>query len=181
MTSHRLPVLGAALAAASLCSFVVHQAASGDVAVLAQDVCPATPGQGILALVNGERAAHGLPPYAADTLLARAAMIHAEDMARTGIVSHDGSDGSDPSERLDAVGYPWTWVGENVAAGQDDPVSVVAGWMRSEAHRNNVLHDSFTAAGVALVRSPAGRWGTFWVMVYGTARPPSAAVVRCHP
>lgn len=134
-----------------------------------------------MALVNGERTGRGLSPFTADTLLAKAARMHAEDMARTGVVSHDGSDGSDPSERLDAVGYPWTWVGENVAAGQDDLLHVVAGWMRSEAHRNNILHAQFISAGVALVRSDAGGWGTFWVMVYGTAKPPSAAVVPCHP
>lgn len=147
----------------------------------APDTCPATPGQAVMERVNAERAGRGLPPFSADTLLARAASVHALDMARTGVVGHDGSDGSDPSVRLDAVGYRWTWVGENVAAGQDDADDVVAGWMRSEAHRNNILHDSFTSAGVAVARSGAGGWGTFWVMVYGTAKPPSAAVVRCHP
>lgn len=147
----------------------------------AQEACPATPGQRVLDLVNAERRERGLPPFQADTLLAEAARVHAGDMARTGVPSHDGSDGSDPSQRLDAVGYPWTWVGENVAAGQDEPGEVVGGWMRSEAHRHNILHDSFTSAGVALARSDAGGYGTFWVMVYATADPPSPSRVRCHP
>jgi uncharacterized protein YkwD len=132
-------------------------------------------------MVNAERAHRGLPALTADTVLARAARLHAEDMAEHGFVSHQGSDGSDPSQRLDRVGYSWTWVGENVAAGQESVDEVVAGWLRSPDHLANVASADAVSAGLAMARSSEGEFGTYWVMVYAAADPPSAAVVPCHP
>lgn len=152
----------------------------GAVAPTAQP-CSPTAGQRSLDMVNEERRRHDLPALTADTVLIRAARIHAEDMAGHRFVSHQGSDGSDPSQRLDRVGYAWIWVGENLAAGQESPDDVVAGWIRSEAHRANILSPDAVSAGLAMVRSSEGEYGTHWVMVYAAADPPSTAVVRCHP
>lgn len=146
-----------------------------------QEACPPTPGQRALDLVNAERARHGLPALSADTLLTRAAAIHAADMARGPFVSYTGSDGSDPSQRLDRVGYLWIWVGENIAAGQETAEEVVPGWLRSPNHLANILSADAVSAGVAMARNPATDYVTYWVMVYAAADPPSAAVVRCHP
>jgi uncharacterized protein YkwD len=145
------------------------------------DSCSPTAGQRTMDLVNAERARHGLPALTADTLLARAARIHAEDMARRGFVGHQGSDGSDPSQRLDRMEYPWIWVGENIAAGQQTPDEVVPGWLRSQAHLANILSPEAVSAGLAMARSSEGEYGTYWVMVYAAADPPSAAAVPCHP
>lgn len=185
MSAERFPLLAAAVAAC----FVVAGAAPGPgagsrgraTAPPAQDSCPPTPGQRTLDLVNDERLRHGLPALTADTLLASAARLQAEDMAAHLFVSHQGSDGSDPSQRVDRVGYPWIWVGENVAAGQDTPEDVVPGWIRSEHHLANILSPDAVSAGVAVARNPAGEYVTYWVMVYAAADPPSAAIVRCHP
>lgn len=146
-----------------------------------QDTCPPTPGQRTLERVNAERLRAGLPPLTADTVLARAARIHAEDMAARGSVSHIGGDGSDPSQRLDRVGYPWIWVGENIAAGQETAEEVVPGWVRSPDHLANILSAEAVSAGVAMARNAASEYVTYWVMVYAAAEPPSAAVVACHP
>lgn len=153
----------------------------GGGATSAQERCAPTAGQRTMDLVNAERARHGLAALTADTVLARAARIHAGDMARHGFVSHQGSDGSDPSQRLDRVGYPWIWVGENVAAGQETPDEVVPGWIRSQAHLANILSPEAVSAGVAVTRSSEGEFGTYWVMVYAAADPPSEAAVPCHP
>lgn len=147
----------------------------------APEPCSPTAGQRVLDMVNEERVRSGLHALTADTVLARAARMHAEDMARTGFVSHTGSDGSDPSQRLDRVGYPWIWVGENIAAGQESPDDVVLGWLRSEDHRANILSPEAVSVGLAMARSSEGEFGTHWVMVYAAAYPPSAAVVHCHP
>jgi len=154
---------------------------SANARAAAGETCPATPGQVTLDLVNAERAARGLGALEADTLLVRAARVHAADMARRGVVSHDGGDGSDPSMRVGATGYPWIQVGENIAAGQTSPDEVVGGWMRSDAHRDNILSPNFRSAGVARADSRVGEWGSWWVMVYAASDPASTAVVRCHP
>ena len=145
------------------------------------DPCSPTAGQRSLDMVNEERRRHGLPALTADTMLARAARIHAEDMAGRQFVSHQGSDGSDPSQRLDRVGYPWIWVGENLAAGQEATDEVVFGWLRSRDHLANILSPEAVSAGLAMARSSEGEFGTYWVMVYAAADPASATVVPCHP
>lgn len=145
-----------------------------------QEACAPTSGQETLRLVNAHRADGGLAALTADTVLARVALLHAEDMAARERLGHDGSDGSDPAERVGRAGYAWIWVGENVAAGQETPEEVVSGWMRSPGHRSNILSEHAVSAGVAMARS-AGGYGTWWVMVYAAADPPSAAVTACHP
>lgn len=146
------------------------------------DPCPETPGQVTLNLVNEERRLQGLQPLEPDLLLVSAAWAHAEDLARTGRISHEGSDGSTPGQRVTAAGYVWTSVGENVAAGRTSPEEVVAEWTKSEPHRRNLLNPGFTSAGVATVDAPATRWGTYWVMVYAAGpQTPAPGSVRCHP
>lgn len=148
---------------------------------MGQIACSPTAGQQALELVNRERARVGLQLVAADTLLTRAARIHAEDMAAHALLSDTGSDGSNPAQRLERVGYAWSWVGENVSAGEESVDEVVLGWLRSESHRANMLNPKATSAGLAMERFSEGEYGTRWVMVYAAADPPSATVVPCHP
>ncbi len=147
----------------------------------AQERCSPTAGGRTMDMVNAERARQDLAPLTADTMLIRAARIHAEDLARHQTVSHMGSDGSDPAQRLDRVGYPWIWVGENIAAGQESPDEVVLGWLRSQAHLANILSPEAVSAGLAMARSSEGEFGTYWVMVYAAADPASTVVMPCHP
>jgi len=146
-----------------------------------QQACSPTAGQRALGLINEERARAGLRRLTADTLLIRAARTHAEDMAAHVVLSHTGSDGSSPARRLDRVGYAWSWVGENISAGQESMDDVILGWLRSESHRANILSAKAVSAGLAMVRWSEGEFGTHWVMVYAAADPPSATVVPCHP
>ena len=146
------------------------------------DPCPETPGQVTLNLANEERRLQGLQPLQPDLLFLSAARAHAEDLARTGTISHEGSDGSTPGQRVTAAGYVWTSVGENVAAGQTSPEEVVAAWMKSEPHRRNLLDPRFTSAGMAAIDAQASRWRTCWVMVYAAGpQMPAHGSVRCHP
>jgi uncharacterized protein YkwD len=96
------------------------------------------------------------PALAWSTPLAQAAARHALDMAAQGLFSHTGSDGSSLSERVQAAGYAWRLVGENVAMGQADIDSVTAGWLARDGHCANLMDPRFTDAGLACrVASPA--------------------------
>ena len=173
-------LIGAALLGSLACAGTPAQQTARGTQEL--DPCPATPGQVTLNLVNEERRLQGLHPLEPDLLLLSAARAHAEDLARTGRISHEGRDGSTPAQRVTAAGYVWTSVGENVAAGQTSPEEVVAGWMKSEPHRRNLLNPTFTSAAVATIDAPATRWGTYWVMVYAAGpQTPAPGAVRCHP
>jgi uncharacterized protein YkwD len=146
-----------------------------------QQACSPTAGQLALRWVNEERSKAGLRGLTADTMLIRAARIHAEDMAAHFFLSDTGSDGSNPARRLERVGYALSWVGENVSTGQESVDEVVRAWLRSESHRANILDPKAMSAGLAMERSSEGEFGTHWVMVYAAADPPSSTVVPCHP
>lgn len=143
--------------------------------------CPETPGQAVVDLVNAERAKEGLAPYRVSLRLHEAALGHARDLASGPESGHAGSDGSDPSMRADRVGYRWSWIGENVAAGQRSPAEVVAGWMASPPHRHNVLDPRFEEVGVGYVSKDASRFVTYWVMVFGARQVADDGWVPCNP
>ncbi|CAL9375127.1 hypothetical protein SUDANB32_00941 [Streptomyces sp. enrichment culture] len=128
---------------------------------------PTAPASGAVArvveLVNQERAEAGCAPVTANSTLNTAAQRHSEDMASTGTMSHTGSDGSDPGERITRAGYAWSTYGENVAYGYSTPEQVMQGWMTSPGHKANILNCSFKEIGVGLS-------GTYWTQDFGTAR-----------
>src|SRR5512135_3200095 len=61
---------------------------------------------GVIEGVNSLRIAHGLPPYAVNSILMGTAQAQAEYMASIGTWSHTGPGGSTVTERLLAAGYP---------------------------------------------------------------------------
>ncbi|MCB5167559.1 CAP domain-containing protein [Streptomyces bambusae] len=127
---------------------------------------PAAGGQTaeVVRLVNVERAAAGCRALTVDAALARAAQGYSDTMAATGNFSHTGTDGSQPQDRIEAAGYDWSGYGENIAMGQADAAAVVAAWMDSPGHRENILNCRFTEIGVGL--NTAG--GPWWTQNFGT-------------
>ena len=106
----------------------------------------------VVYLTNQERAKAGLPPLKAEVRLETAAFGHSTDMAVNDFFNHIGSNGAELPARLAAVGYTgWTAGGENVGAGFSTAASVVAAWMNSPGHRNNILNANYREIGVALV------------------------------
>ena len=81
--------------------------------------------------------------------LAVASARHASDLAENDFVSHVGSDGSSPFDRMDSVGYQDGFRGENVAAGMLSGFDIVTAWMCSPGHRENLLSPDFTEFAVA--------------------------------
>ncbi|AXE78807.1 CAP domain-containing protein [Streptomyces atratus] len=130
---------------------------------------PAAPASGaaarILTLVNSERSKAGCSPLTANAKLTKAAQDHSADMASHRNMSHTGSDGSAPGDRITRTGYRWSAYGENVAYGYTTPESVMAGWMDSPGHKRNILDCSFKEIGVGLAQP-----GSYWTQDFGTAR-----------
>ncbi|MDR3632337.1 MAG: CAP domain-containing protein [Isosphaeraceae bacterium] len=118
---------------------------------------------------NKERAKEKLPPLKANAQLETAAMEHARDMAQKEKMSHDGSDGSTPAERVKKAGYRYVRMGENVAVEYPDVERAVRGWMESPPHKKNILGD-FTEMGGAIARDFDGR--PYWCVEFGTPVPP---------
>ncbi|WP_432069414.1 CAP domain-containing protein [Streptomyces sp. AA1529] len=119
----------------------------------------------VLALVNKERAKAGCKPLTANAKLTKAARAHSEDMAAQKNMSHTGSDGSSPGDRIERAGYSWSTYGENVAYGYSSPESVMEGWMNSSGHRANILNCDFEEIGVGHAQP-----GHYWTQDFGTGR-----------
>ncbi|MFJ3624385.1 CAP domain-containing protein [Streptomyces iakyrus] len=121
----------------------------------------------VLALVNTERAAAGCSPVTANDRLTRAADDYSDVMASSGVMSHTGPDGSTMTTRVEAAGYRWSTLGENIARGQADAASVMKSWMNSPGHRANILNCSFKELGVGVHFGDGGPW---WTQNFGTGR-----------
>lgn len=120
-----------------------------------------------LALVNDYREEKGLAPLALDPKLKQAADAHAQDLARHDRISHFGSDGSDPWERVQRTGFDPKVAAENVGTGQLTFGEVFREWKLSPDHNRNLLLPDATHMGVAVVREPDTQFKTFWSLVVG--------------
>lgn len=123
----------------------------------------------VVALTNAERVKAGCGALTRHSALDSAAQGHAVDMGVHDYFSHTGRDGSSPWDRTGRAGYPSrSGQGENIAAGQADPVVVVRGWMSSTGHRKNLLNCKFKSIGVGYATSSTGPYRHFWVQNFGT-------------
>jgi uncharacterized protein YkwD len=113
--------------------------------------------------MNAERKAGGRRALDRDAKLDKAAQAHACWMAETNTFSHKGAGGSLPKRRITATGYRPMLTAENIALGQPSGARVIAEWMDSPGHRENILRTGVVeyGVGVALMQ---GR--PVWVMVY---------------
>ncbi len=129
----------------------------------------------LLARVNQLRAAGAscgaagtFAPAAAlswSALLTEAATAHSLDMAANNYFDHTSPSGSTLSSRVQAAGYAWSAVGENIAAGYATVDSVMSGWMASDGHCANIMNANFTQIGVACVKGGSSNtYPTYWTM-----------------
>jgi uncharacterized protein YkwD len=123
-------------------------------------VAPAAAKRTIVCLVNVQRRAHHLPLLAENRSLDVSAQGWTQAMASSGNFSHFGAD-SNPATRIQAAGYDWMAVGENIAAGFRTPAAVVDAWMHSAGHCRNILDPNFVNIGTGIV-------GTEFTQDFGT-------------
>ena len=104
--------------------------------------------QQVLDLVNQQRQQQGCAALTRSEQLSAAANAHSQDMALHDLFSHTGSDGSSMVSRVEATGYSYSMLAENLAAGARTAEEVVAGWMNSPGHRANILNCDLHELGV---------------------------------
>jgi uncharacterized protein YkwD len=123
--------------------------------------------QAIVDLTNFVRTENQLAPLTENPQLMQAAQLHSQDMASLNDMSHDlpGVPLATLTERAAYVHYSYRMLGENIAYNQADPASVVASWMNSPPHRENMLNSSFTDIGVGVAWN--GRGEPYYTMMLG--------------
>lgn len=107
--------------------------------------------QELFRLTNRDRSAAGLPGLQWNEWLARAALKHAEEMARYGTLSHQFPGEPGLRDRIAATELRSSSEAENVAFGPSAP-EIQDDWMHSPGHRANILDPNYDAIGIAVVR-----------------------------
>lgn len=117
-------------------------------------------------LTNKERKKRGLEELKFDKRLRIAARQHSNDMLNRKYFSHNSGDkiNETPLHRIYNSGLPVLVVGENLAENKGDLVStllksnpdslarvVIKKWMKSPAHKENILNPEFTHLGIGSV------------------------------
>ena len=118
--------------------------------------------------INTYRRSKGLKPLKLDAELTTAARAHAQDLAKWDRISHYGSDGSNPWDRVKRTGYNAKLAAENVGTGQATFDEVLKGWQASPGHNKNLLQAEAQHMGLALVHDPKTEFKTFWTLVIGS-------------
>jgi uncharacterized protein YkwD len=123
----------------------------------------------LLSLINQARNDHGLGSLTLRSPLTAAARVHSADMACNNFISHTGSDGSRPADRVAAQGYSFTWIGENIYAGggsYNAPEQAFNWWMNSTPHRENILGANYQSIGIGYQSSPQSQYGGCFTLVF---------------
>ena len=119
-------------------------------------------------LINTYRKEKGLKPLKLNPELTEAAKGHSRDLAKWDRISHYGSDGSNPWDRVKRSGYKARLAAENVGTGQIDFNEVMRGWKDSPGHNKNLLLNDADHMGIALVQDPKTEFKSFWTLVIGS-------------
>jgi uncharacterized protein YkwD len=122
-----------------------------------------------LKLLNTYRVSNGLKPLRLDAKLTAAAKMHSRDLAKSDRISHYGSDGSSPWDRVKRAGYTAKIAAENVGTGQASLEEVFKGWEQSPGHNRNLLLPGAKDMGIALIADPKTEFKTFWTLVVGSS------------
>lgn len=125
----------------------------------------------MLSRVNAERRRRDLSTLAPSSVLDHVAQEYADDMLRRSHYGHVDPEGLTVRERVLAGGYPLRFVAENLASGQPTVDEVMEAWMKSEAHRENILSKVYSEAGfgLAIGRNKRG-YQIIWVQIFGRRR-----------
>ncbi len=115
----------------------------------------------LLSLLNTERQKSGLTPYKINYILSVSAKAHANDMEQNNYFSHESIDGATLENRVLDAGYKYSYIGENIALGQNNPTGVIKSWLDSPQHKDNLLSKDFTEIGIGYTNK------LHWVAVFG--------------
>lgn len=106
----------------------------------------------VLAAVNKEREAAGLPALEADDELNKIAALRAKEIAEK--FSHTRPNGTKCFTAYDEAGYIYAVAAENIAYNFSDSASeVVEQWMNSSGHKANILSADMTKLGIGVYKS----------------------------
>lgn len=132
--------------------------------------------QEVIERTNQERQKKGLAILKENPALNVAATAKAQNMFDENYWAHFSPSGKDPWGFIKGAGYKFTYAGENLARNFYTSQDVVAAWMNSPTHKENLLNSKYEDIGIAVVEGTLqGQKTTLIVQMFGKA--PELAVV----
>lgn len=123
----------------------------------------------VLELINLSRAENNLPPLYLNPTLAKVADSKVKDMTNKHYFSHTSPEGVTPWHWFDKNNYFYKYAGENLAINYDDAQEEHDAWMKSPAHKKNILNTNFNEIGIATSKGIIeGKRSYVTVTVFGT-------------
>jgi Ca2+-binding RTX toxin-like protein len=101
-------------------------------------------------LASGTISSASKQVLAANALLHDAAQLHSDHMLAVDKFNHSGIGDGDMVSRVDASGYSWNTIGENIAWTSQNSISLHhENLFKSAGHRENILGGAFKEVGIA--------------------------------
>ncbi len=123
----------------------------------------------LIELTNIEREKKGLGKVSENEALDKAAKLKAENMFSENYWAHFAPSGKTPWDFILGSGYHFTFAGENLAKNFYSSEEVVAAWMNSPTHRDNLLNAHYKDIGLAVMEGVLnGQKTTLIVQEFGT-------------
>lgn len=133
----------------------------------------------IIQLTNAERKKAGLSELTSNSLLGSAATQKGNHMLEEDYFAHISPDGVTPWFWMNKVGYSYKVAGENLAVDFTEAEDVVAAWMASPSHKENLLLPEYTEIGVGVITGEfQGGTSTIVVQMFGL---PALASAKAGP
>lgn len=104
----------------------------------------------VVALTNQERIAAGLQPLKLSDTLSDAARRKAANMLEENYWAHNAPSGKSPWFWFEQAGYRYTHAGENLAKDFGSTDRMMAAWMNSPTHKENIVSPKYQEIGVAI-------------------------------
>lgn len=118
--------------------------------------------------INGIREAQSLPDLVDVSQLNVAAGLHAQDLATERYFAHNSPTGISYTFWAKAAGYSYTYYGENLAEGFNNPQDIVSAWLASPDHYANIVDAHYTETGLGEATGTyEGKVVTFVVQTFG--------------
>lgn len=112
----------------------------------------------------------GLSQVSENAALDQAATLKAQNMLQENYWAHFAPSGKTPWDFILGSGYKFTFAGENLAKNFYKSDDVIAAWMASPTHRDNLLNPKYKDIGIAVVDGVLnGQKTTLIVQMFGTS------------
>jgi hypothetical protein len=136
----------------------------------------------VIGQINAIRVQNGLAALVEQPQLSASAQAYALAMATGKFFGHVAPSGTTMVSRDEAAGYSnWSYIEENIAAGQTTVTDVVNAWMKSPSHRENILSPKVTETGVGYVYVAGTPYLHYWVQEFGSRVTPAVRAAPTKP